>query len=134
MYGMFLLGTVAMIFGSAFPMAMMARRAASERSQATSIALKQIEGLRAIGYKNLTYTSLKGLGWISASPTSSPFSFTSVDQSSGDSVAALLPQGTGTISVADLSTDLRQVTVTVSWRDRRNVQQQVSLSTFIHDL
>ncbi|MCC6445008.1 MAG: hypothetical protein IT210_16320 [Armatimonadetes bacterium] len=134
LYSMFLLGVVAIIFGSAFPMAILSRRMASERSQAASIASKQIEGLRGVGYKNLTYNSLKGLGWIDSTPTVSPFSFTSADSAGGDSVSNILPQGAGSIAISDAGADLREVTVTVRWRDRKNQQQEVSLTTLIHNL
>jgi prepilin-type N-terminal cleavage/methylation domain-containing protein len=103
------------VFASLFPLAMRMRSKSENVSQATMIAQQKIEQIRALPYASLTYTSLHGANIIDASPNSSPFSFTSVD-----SLASKLPEPTSSLTVSNagsspFTTDLKEISVTVSW-------------------
>lgn len=103
------------VFASLFPLAMRMRSKSENVSQATMIAQQKIEQIRALPYTSLTYTSLRGANVIDASPNTSPFSFTSVDN-----LAGKLPEPTSSLTVSNVgsgsyTTDLKQISVTVSW-------------------
>lgn len=103
------------VFASLFPLAMRMRSKSENVSQATMIAQKKIEQIRALPYTSLTYTSLRGANVIDASPNTSPYSFTSMDN-----LASKLPEPTSSLTVSNVGTspytaDLKQITVTVSW-------------------
>jgi len=117
MLGIYILAILGLMFAATTMAAVMSRSMADERTKATSIVNRQLESIKAVGYGNLTFTSLYYYGLIQSSPTISPFSFTNVG-STTDRVSALLPSGTGTVAVTDASTTMRLVTVTVSWESR----------------
>jgi prepilin-type N-terminal cleavage/methylation domain-containing protein len=78
-----------------------------DESLAYAIASSKLESLRAAGYAAL--------------PASGSFS---------DTQLASLPSGAGSLSVADETETLKQVTVTVGWSER-GAARTVSLSTLI---
>lgn len=87
-------------------------------SLAREIATKQIEDKKATNYSNLVPD-------------------TTAITSSSDSRIGLLPSGAGQVKVEDCdasictnSEDIKQVTVTVNWKDGGK-QQSVSIKTFI---
>jgi type IV pilus assembly protein PilV len=98
------------VFGALYPMAMRLRSKSENVTQATLIAQKKIEQVRAVPYSSLTYSGLSANSLIDSSPTSSPYSFTTADN-----LASKLPQPTGTLTITTPSTDLKRVDVTISW-------------------
>lgn len=119
------------VFASLYPLAMRMRSKSENVSQATMIAQKKIEQVRALPYTSLTYTSLQGANIIDASPNSSPYSFTTIDN-----LASKLPEPTGTLAVSDAGSgantaDLKQITVTVSWGGVVTNGNSVSFTTQI---
>jgi hypothetical protein len=80
-------------------------------SQAISEVQHKVDQLRAVGYGRLTYTDLKAASIIDASPKASPYRF-----EAEDGLSTVLWDPIGTIAVSDVSTDLRQVTITLTWR------------------
>jgi prepilin-type N-terminal cleavage/methylation domain-containing protein len=103
------------VFAALYPLSMRMRSKSENVSQATMIAQKKIEQLRALPYTSLTYTSLYGANIIDSSPNSSPYSFTSVDVLSNK-----LPEPTGTLTLSNAGSggnaaDLKEISVTVSW-------------------
>lgn len=81
---------------------------AKHLSMAREIVAKQIEDKRSISYANLVNDS----------------------SAISDSRISLLPSGNGTIAVADYEESIKQITVTVSWKDN-NKNQIVVLKTLI---
>ena len=71
-----------------------------------------------------TYSGLTFYGLIDTNPTVQPYGFNTVGVN-GDRVGGVLPNGTGTVSITDVSTTLRQVTVTVTWRSVRKTRSVV---------
>jgi prepilin-type N-terminal cleavage/methylation domain-containing protein len=99
-------------------------------AQALSLAQHKIDQCRAVGYGRLTYAELKSAGVIDASPTISPFSFVTIDDmtySTGNS-DGFFRQPTGTITVADESTGLQRVTVTITWQGDGSKQTAGSIT------
>jgi prepilin-type N-terminal cleavage/methylation domain-containing protein len=87
-------------------------RHAKDQSLALSIAANEVEGLRALGYASL--------------PASGSFS---------DAQLALLPQGSGALSVTDFNARTKQVEVTVSWQENASAaSSSIALTTLITDV
>lgn len=124
----FVIGITAVIFGAIFPMAAKTQTMAANHQQALGIAQHKIDQLRAVGYGRLTYTELRNAGIIDSTSTVSPFRYTVVDD-----LASLYPTAVGTIAVADFSTTIRQVTVTLTWSNsaRRPGNGTVSLMALV---
>lgn len=110
----------ALILAATLPTATTARVKADYNNRAMSLAQKQIEAIRGMGYPNLTPTQLFALGLIDSTTPVGPdtYSFTNIDHSRYDSPAHLLPQGRGTVRLRQLAIDLREVVVEVSWVDK----------------
>lgn len=135
MIAVLLLSFAVTVFASLYPLAMRLRSKSENTTQATTLCQKKIEQLRAVPFSSLTYSALQSNSIIDATPTSSPFSFTTVD-----GLASKLPQGTGSITISTAATDavsgaaaLRRVDVTVSWGGAVQGTNSVSVSTMIAD-
>jgi Tfp pilus assembly protein PilV len=105
------MGAGILVFGAFYPTAARCAQMTGSYSQAISEVQHKIDQIRAVGYGRLTYTDLKAAGIIDTSPTASPYRF-----EAKDTLSNVLWDPIGTISVADTATDLRQVTVTLTWR------------------
>lgn len=128
MLTLFLLGVAGMIFSAVFPTCIRSTKQAQEYKIAAAISQKKMEQLRAVSYDLLNYTQLTSRSVVDSSPGSSPYSFTTVD-----SLSTLLPSGTGTLTVQDINSDTRQVTVTVSWRGTGTATRSIQTVTLIVD-
>jgi len=106
--GLVAAGTLA--FGAMVPMSARSARMNANYQQAVSLLQHKVDQCRAVGWGRLTYTELQNAGIIDASPTTSPYRFTTVD-----TLTAIYPAATGTLQVSDYSSDIRQVTVTMTW-------------------
>jgi prepilin-type N-terminal cleavage/methylation domain-containing protein len=119
----FVTGITALIFSACFPMAARSQEMVADQQQALGLIQHKIDQLRAIGWGRLTYTEMRDAGIIDSSPSSGTFRFTQTD-----GVVAIYQNGTGTISVSDFATNIRAVTVTVSWTGSAARQGNGSLS------
>lgn len=135
LFAIFLVVAVAAIIAATLPLANSSRARADLLNKATSIAQKQIENLRAVGYPNLTGNRLFAAGLIqSAIPDpSGRFVFTNIDSAAFDAPSTVLPQGVGYVTIQQLGQDRRQVTVRVEWSERDRTRN-VTLSTLIANL
>jgi prepilin-type N-terminal cleavage/methylation domain-containing protein len=111
-------------FAPLYPISMRMRSKAENVSRATALAQQKIEQVRALPYTSLTYSSLQTTSVIDASPSTSPYSFTSVD-----GLASKLPQGTGTLTLSTPATDLKRVDVTITWGGLVQNGNTVTVST-----
>lgn len=123
MVAMFLISMATITFSAMMPMAAKGSHMVSNYQQASSLVQNKIDEIRAVGYGRIDYTDLLAAGIIDSSPTSAPFSFTNVG-----GLAAILPGASGTITVSDFSTTIKQVTVTVTWSGAGVKQDTGSLS------
>lgn len=114
------------VFAPLYPASMRLRSKAENVTRATTLAQQKLEQVRALPYTSLTYSGLQTNSVIDASPTTSPYSFTSVD-----SLASKLPQGAGTLTLSTPATDLKQIDVTVTWGGLVQNGNSVTMSTQI---
>lgn len=108
------------IVGASMPIATASRARADLSNRAVSLAQKELESIRSVGYPNLTPAALYSRGYLdsASSVATNTYSFTNADSSQTDSPAQMLPSGTGRVLLEDVDVELRRITVTVSWVDR----------------
>ena len=114
------------VFAALYPISMRVRSKSENVTRATTLCQQVIEQVRAVPYTSLNYSALQGSSLIDASPSTSPFSITTID-----GLASKLPQGTGTLALSTPSTDLTRVDVTISWGGVVPQADSVTLSTLI---
>jgi prepilin-type N-terminal cleavage/methylation domain-containing protein len=123
MVSLFVISMGAVMYTSTLPMAAKGSRMVGNYQQASSLVQHKIDQLRAVGYGRLDYTDLlAALDIIDASPTTSPYSFTTIDN-----LASIYPGATGTIDISTYSTHIKQVTVTLTWNSSPLKQDTGSL-------
>lgn len=121
--------TAGLVFATVFPAGYTCLGQAREYKTASAIAQQKIEQLRAMNYQSLTQPLLRSAGVIDTSPEESPYSFTDVDN-----IADQLCQGTGTLSIENVSSDVKRVRVTISWCYRTGLPNRtVQLTTLFAD-
>jgi len=131
----FVTGAVATILAATMPIAMKSRVKADYNNKATSLAQKQLEVTRALGYANLTPAQMFKYKVIdSATPVAAnTYKCDSVDFTVDDSPASVLPSGEGTLKVEQADIDLRRVTVEISYMDGGR-RRTVRLATLVANL
>ncbi len=135
LFGIFLAGLCATVLAATMPVANMSREKANNQNIALSLAQKQMESLRSIGYPNLTVERMHSLGVIdSQTPiATNTYSFTNVDSGAYDSPAMQLPSGQGRILLEQLNLDLRRVTIEMRWTENGR-QRSISVGTLVANL
>src|SRR5437879_1214841 len=126
MIAVLLLSFAVTVFASLYPLAMRMRSKSENVTRATTKCQQVIEQVRALPYASLTYSGLHSNTVIDASPTSSPFSITTVA-----GLASALPQGSGTLALSTPSTDLTRVDVTINWGGLMQNGNSVTVSSLI---
>lgn len=111
------------MFAALMPMSAKTQTMVECYQQATSLAQHKIDQLRAVGYGRLTYDELSDAEIIDASPTASPFSF-----KTADGLLNIYKNATGTITVSDYSSDIKQVVVALTWTGAGVTQGNGSLT------
>lgn len=135
MFAAFMLLLCAAVLSATTPIASLSRYKAEQSNKAAGIAQKQLEAIKAAGYANASASQLVTFGLIdntTALPDSS-YSFTNSDSANLDNPAKVLPLGTGKVKLEQLATDLRRVTVTVTW-DQRGTTRSFSVGTLIANI
>ena len=107
-----LLSMAGTIFVALYPTATRSSRLVTSYSQAVSIVQHKADQLRAVGYGSLDFTNLNNSELIDDSAKTSPYRFEVIDK-----VSQHLSNPVGEITVTDVATNLRQVTVRLSWSD-----------------
>lgn len=137
LFGVFLSAVCATLIATSMPVADRSRNKADLNNKATSMAQKQLEKVRGLGYANATPAQLFSFGLIdSTTPvqgSSNTYSFNNVDYSSRDNVGKILPSGTGAIRIEQVDLDLRRVTVEIDYVDAGRAKS-VSVGTLIANL
>jgi hypothetical protein len=124
-----LLCGVGLIFGVTFSSGFSAVRQSGDNSRAVALAQQKLEQVRSIPFEDLSYIGLRsGYSKIDATPSTTPFSFTSIDN-----VAGVLPGGTGTLNVVYETSSMKRVVITVGYTDSSGVSRQVVVRTLIAD-
>jgi prepilin-type N-terminal cleavage/methylation domain-containing protein len=121
---LFVISMGAIMYTAMLPMAAKGSRMVGNYQQASSLVQHKIDQLRAVGYGRLDFTNLRSsLDIIDATPTTSPYSFTTIDN-----LSSIYPGATGTIAISDYSSTIKQVIVTLSWTSSPLKQDKGSLS------
>ena len=120
---------IGLMFSAMFPAATSCSRQAQEYKTAVALGQRKMEQVRSLKYELLTPTVLYVNGAIDSSTGGSPYAFTTAD-----SLTSKLTQGAGTLAIEDVSSSLKQVTVTVSWiSSSHSVARSVRLVTYVTD-
>ncbi|MCB8932851.1 MAG: hypothetical protein M9921_03465 [Fimbriimonadaceae bacterium] len=135
LFAVFLVAVCATILAASMPTATRSQKIADLNNKATNLAQKELEAIRALGYANVTPTQLASAQLIdSTTPVqTNTYAFTNVDAGVTDSVAQVLPSGTGTVLIEQMDLDLRRVTVTVTYQ-MRGVAKTVRMGTLVANL
>ena len=125
MFAMMIFTVMLLIFGAVFPFALRTAEFSNNYSQAALLAQHKIDELQTAGFARLDATDLTSLGIIDASPNTSPYSFTTVDNLVGGGANhGYFPVGsTGTITIVDYHTlnssipagKMDYVTINIRW-------------------
>lgn len=135
LFAIFLAAMSAAILAASMPIATMSRTKADYQNKATSLAQKQLEAIRSLGYANVTASQLSVYSLIdNLTPVATnTYTWTNVDSGVLDSPANVLPGGTARILVDQPDIDMRRVIVTVYWVDRGRTKSIV-LGTLVANL
>lgn len=135
LFGIFLAGLCATVLAATMPVANNSRQKANYQNVALSIAQKQMESLRSLGYPNLTAERLLSTGVIDSSTpvAANTYSFTNIDAGAYDSPSIKLPSGQGRLIVEQVGIDLRRVTIQLTWTEA-GLQKSVQIGTLVANL
>lgn len=136
LFSIAILAMLAFLVGSSAPIATTSRFKAQQLNRATGLAQKELEAIMATGYANVTPTQLVAYGLLDNSTGNGAglYTFTNVDLSVKDSPGNVLPQGQGTVLIEQLATDIRRITVTVTWSERGVVNRSVTYGSVIANI
>lgn len=120
LFAVFMLLACAAVLSATAPVATLSRYKAELSNKAAGIAQKQLEAIKAQGYANAAASQLVTFGLIDSATevATNTYSFTNSDSANLDNPAKVLPSGTGTVKIEQITTDLRRVTITVNWNER----------------
>lgn len=120
MIATFLTLMAAGVLSATMPAANQGVTAATLHQRALNLAEKEVEAIRTAGYANVNATQLTQLGLLDSSTavSTNTYSFTNSDAASYDSLALVLPSGTGTVTIIQTDIDLVTVVINVNWKDQ----------------
>lgn len=122
-----LLGSIAVLMGSLFPMASVTQKTVTEDTFAITLARNKLEQVGSLGYANLAdHDTLYARGVVDDWPYSSPYSFTYID-----GVSDTLLDGTGTLWIEQHTEngDLYRVKVKIDWTDSKGKARSIYAAT-----
>jgi len=125
---MFIATMATLVFAASLPTATKCARQAQEYKTANAIAQQKMEQLRSLKYELLTPELLYANGVVD-SASGSPYSFTVKDQ-----IADKLTQGTGTLRITSIASDVKRVSITVNWISSYHaIARRVNITSYIAD-
>lgn len=135
LFAIFLVVVVAAIIAATMPLANSSRARADMLNKAVSIAQKQIENIRGLGYPNITGNALFTAGLVQSATADAQgrLVFTNIDSAAFDAPSNVLPQGRGFVVIQQSGSDRRRVTVRVEWTERSRTREVV-LATLVANL
>ncbi len=135
MFAIMLTAVAAMVLAATIPVANRSRARADFSNKATSLAQKQIEAIKGLGYANCTADQLLSYNLIDSTTTigANTYSFSNVDSTVLDNPARILPNGEGRLTIEQADLDLRRVVIEIRWVDR-SVNKTFRLGTLIANL
>lgn len=139
-FSLFLFMMMALMFAAVIPVATRSSRYSSSYAMAAQIAQHKIDQIRDAGYAKCNGTQLAALNLIdSATPVESAGTAETFAFTNRDNLLAYFPNGaTGTVTTdnyAPSSTgtgfNIRQVTITITWRDAGGPTSTFSTSALV---
>ena len=132
MIAIYMLAVVGVIYAATVGVSAISQAKADQLTKATVIANREMESIKNVGYGNATYAGLAFYKLIDTNPGTPPYGFNTVGATS-DRVGSILPSGTGTVYITDISTTMRQIIVTVTWQSVK-CTRSVVISSELADL
>lgn len=105
---------------STMPTANANRAKSTNQNKAMSLAVKQMEAIRGLGYPNVSAKQLTANGLLDSEATCgtpNTYSFTNVDNTAFDNPSVVLPEGQGYVQIHQIDLDLKRVVIEVRWKD-----------------
>lgn len=135
LFGIFMVAVIASIMAATIPLANRNRASADNSNKAIGIAQKELETIKNVGFPNITATNLATVGLLDSATAAGNgmYPFTNVDNGVVDSPALILPQGRGYVGLTDVATDLRRITVLITWTER-NTNKSITVATYVANL
>lgn len=137
MLGIVMVAACALVFAATMPVAYTARGKADHRNVALSIAQKEMEAIKALGYARIDPNELHDAGLLDSSTAwrTNWYWFSNVDNGNVHSAADTLPRGRARIRIRQPQTDMREVVVFVQWRDDKgNRWKNVKIATLVANI
>ena len=128
----YLVAVVALVLSATLAGAVVSRGLADQRTKATCIANRQLEAIKGLGYENLSFASLQFYGLADTSTSSTTCTFTTCGATS-EKVSTILPQGTGTTTITDVTATVKKIVINVRWLSKTG-NRTVTVSTEIGKL
>ena len=123
MIALLLVGTIAVLMGTLFPMASRTQKTVSDDTFAITLTKSKLEQVKSLGYANLaSHDTLYSRGVVDEVPASPPYSFTLTD-----GLQDKLLDGTGTLWIQEHTedSDLYRVKVRISWTDSKGEARSI---------
>jgi len=117
------------------PVANTSRAKANNENKAMNLAQKQLETIRSVGYANITPDKLLQANLIDSTTPVAPnaYSFTNTDNAALDNPGLVLTNGKGSVEIDDIAPNVRQVIITINWRERSKTRK-AQLGTLVANL
>jgi hypothetical protein len=130
MMGLFILGMTVIVALAIFPVSNVLRDRSGSFSRAAVLAQRKMEQIRQLSASQITATGLRTAGIVDTtnSTTATTLTFTTVD-----SLATELTQGTGTVQLTGVGTDLVRADVTISWTALRGQRNRINAMSYFAD-
>ena len=135
LFAIFLIAAGALIVAATMPVSNVSRNTAQLADKAMDVCQKQMEAIRLGGFSDANPTQLATQGLIdNANPVGNNlYTFTNSDSTNLDNPGEVLPSGTGTVEIEQLTFDETRITITVNWMDN-GTAKSYSIGTIISNL
>jgi prepilin-type N-terminal cleavage/methylation domain-containing protein len=135
LFAVMITATCGALLAATIPIANSSRARANYLTLSTTLAQKQLEAVRAIGYANLTADQMFTYGLIDSrtAVATNTWPCCNIDAAQNDSPARILPRGAATVKVEQVDVDLKRITVEVTYRDQDETKR-VTLATLVANL
>jgi hypothetical protein len=120
-------------FYSVFPVVAKAHQISDSEQKAGQIVTKMLEHIQLLSPQKLTATNLTGMQLIDPNQTASPYTFSNIplDDSTRFSPAKALKNGTGTMTITNISDGSVRVLVTVAWKSPTGKARSITTGTIL---
>jgi Tfp pilus assembly protein PilV len=131
--GLTILAMGAASFYSLFPIISKSHAISDQDQKATQIATKMLEHIQMLAPSTLTANNLTGMQLIDANQVAPPYTFTNcpLDNSTDFCPSKALKNGTGTLTLINLSYGSVEVLVTITWKNPVGNTETLTMGTVL---